>query len=460
MSRHSVASLLNDAVPSACSPQSSPPHHSSIDVDAQLPPECAPNLTPDADAPILDQHSRQPLRRLDVVAQHENLSAAPTITPDLGVLLDDKSGVNVSDGADDADDEIQIVSANVRHQPAETILLDSDSDDVANPQGPQNPLAASFPSVPLQPHRTDLSADVVECTPVTLPGKALAAPSTCSSCSVRVRTDRPPLSRCKHVLCPTCLLCSVVEGCPKHESNNQPGQPEELAPQPSVLLPECGRLPGGDDAAPKDENPETGDAQPKESDSQSDCAKSEEQTLSVEAFLPQSNNSSQPTIPTPSPETYATLKDAPTPARPRKPSDARALRTLPVCIVPRCGAPMSRSEVMLALSSPLVDDAFAPALQRFYDWADAPENPDTFFGATHISFRCPDLPTPNTAEISQDALHRRTSWLRLLRCGCGDRRKTPGFVLPVAVLRPRRARLCQTPHYTTCPTWRQTGWKT
>lgn len=61
------------------------------------------------------------------------------------------------------------------------------------------------------------------------------------------------------------------------------------------------------------------------------------------------------------------------------------LRHLPVCIVPRCAAPLATSEAALALAPPQADLLFQPALEKFHSWVSSVSS-EGFIGPSNIHF--------------------------------------------------------------------------
>lgn len=81
---------------------------------------------------------------------------------------------------------------------------------------------------------------------------------------------------------------------------------------------------------------------------------------------------------------------------------AHALRPLPVCVVPRCGAPLSEVEAVEALGPDVADTAFQDAYQTFETWRQAaPENDVS--GAANVEFPSyNDLQNRNPPSVSHD----------------------------------------------------------
>ncbi|KAI0565794.1 hypothetical protein FGB62_14g252 [Gracilaria domingensis] len=80
---------------------------------------------------------------------------------------------------------------------------------------------------------------------------------------------------------------------------------------------------------------------------------------------------------------------------------ASQVRMLPVCVVPRCGAPLSNMESLEALAPDVADSAFQDSYQAFCSWAQtAPENEVT--GAANVEFPCYAEAEPHMTSSQKD----------------------------------------------------------
>lgn len=287
---------------------------------------------------------------------HDNDAILPCIQPEIaegedgtneleGNLNGVKHDVNIdvdNIDDDDEDDGIEIVSLAVVQPTAvqrsvvptstmQPILLDSDSemdDDVvvySFPKVPEvdaNPPAGEYISIDSD---NDSSSDIVICSLTERAGRTTAPVSSppCSCCADPIISENTTFSRCKHVLCPACTLKCVVEGFPAKSE-----QPVKSLTPVTV----------DKEAPPPPEN-----------------------NLTSQFIDPDSNSPSDHLI-----ETSSTPSPSSDQAR------RLHLRPLPKCMVPRCGAPLNRTEALCALGLTQSDDLFASAFQAFEDWLESP----------------------------------------------------------------------------------------
>lgn len=88
-----------------------------------------------------------------------------------------------------------------------------------------------------------------------------------------------------------------------------------------------------------------------------------------------------------------------------------ALKSIPVCVVPRCAAPLSRGEALVALSPALAENSFSKALQDFHEWMNNDsEQLHVHYGPQSILFppyapsREPSL-SPDAGDTEQKSHH-------------------------------------------------------
>lgn len=232
-------------------------------------------------------------------------------------------------GGDD-DDGIEIVSmAVVQTLPkpvAQPILLDSDVEIDECPVVSSAPQALEVDTCPRTNEYISINSDdddspeIVVCSFSKHPA-INSTPSLshrCSNCNISVTFNSTPLSRCKHVLCPDCMLNCIIE-----RPRVEPASSTKPTP-----------------AAKNEKSPCTSET-------------SSAPELSIFKSNPDTKD-----------QVHVSSQSSATPDGVQPPQ----ICLLPTCIVPRCGAPFNRTEAFSALAPTQADTTFAPSLRAFEHW--------------------------------------------------------------------------------------------
>lgn len=273
----------------------------------------------------------------------------------------------INDGGGDGDDDdgIEIVSMAVVQpfpKPVEQpILLDS---DVEIDECPVVSSASKALEVDTHPPMNeyisinsddddDDSPEIVVCS-FAKHSAINSAPFSshhCSNCNTSVASNKSPLSRCKHILCPECMLNCIIE-----RPHVEPTNSATKSPTPAA------------------ENEKTPcNTQP---------------SSSSELSIFKSN-------PDPKVQSRASSQSSATP------DAVPQISLLPTCIVPRCGAPFNRAEAFSALAPSQADTIFAPSLHAFEQWLNSPsESPN--YGPSLVKI-APFTPTSTSITMTSDS---------------------------------------------------------
>lgn len=340
------------------------------------------------------------------------------------------------DHGDDDDDVVEIVGVSA------PIIVDDDSPALTDPPSPPpaappvidveddarvvaDPHQDANPPLPLSLHSSD--DDVVECfTPARRPPQR---PVACNACTAPLRSQASlTISRCKHVLCPSCALRSIAEipaatPNPTRKPRGEPNPEQKLpvltrvqekadidsvavvtldAGKPNAEKPDAEKTdvekPDADISdveIPDVEIPGLGKPDAEKPDAKKrGAANPDAQKPSDENRGAEKSNAGRPAAESPAAERLDALKPIQGNADERWQQSpcsiicASELLTVPVCAVPRCRAPLSPEEAEEALAAPEADVAFKDALAAFHVWRKAdPDREESNIGDTpHIEF--------------------------------------------------------------------------